>query len=453
MNSHIVVIIAGLVLSYLFPSPALAVISNNSQACNGLYGLPPGTVAQGVDIAGTMSSDACAAKAYINAMPYNDLSGGACPTPQDRVTGLSDAFAVCAANFFKAYQERHGKLTITTAYRPPNDNSCRGGAGASNHLRGFAIDVNPQDGNYRQLWEFSKANPQFGICFPHQDGGSGTTGYYDRPHMILAGIGGKEAGACAQQGIPRACEAGKFDPSKIQEAAQGPVQTPTSGLTDALRQYLGGGQQPASTQAPAFTAAPATGATPTGGSVPTAAQPISIAQPGYTAVPASTGSGGSSGGSIPATIAVPTYQQPSISQPTPVSSIIDTPRQNPPQQDPFALLNALARPTTTTQTATGTPLSLNADINQNIGTIPTATIVPLPAPASTSSYALAPSVQTFTSPDLRYSGTRDTYTPPHNTTLMARTLETLRQTLVTLLTNLQPFGRVRSVQEDAMHID
>ena len=76
------------------------------------------------------------------------------------------------------------------------------------------------------------------------------------------------------------------------------------------------------------------------------------------------------------------------------------------------------------------------------------TIAPIPTPASTSSYALTPNIQTFTSQDLRYSDTGGMYTPPQNTTLVARTLETLRQTLVAILAKLQPFGHVRALYSD-----
>ncbi len=419
---------------------AESIPATSAQAVNGVK---VGDPVCSVDQQAGITDAAGEAKRYLHS-----ISTKVNTADQEHINKLNSTFATCAAEFLKAYTQKYGEqMTITSAWRSQADQQRVSTSPTSNHTRGLAIDVHPasrSQSSYDRMRDFAIANKQFGVCFarPMYNGSE------DRPHMTAAGIGSRTED-CNKYGITKMCDAGgKFDPSQAQETAQGPVQTPTSGLTDALRQYLGGGQQPASTQAPAFTAAPATGATPTGGSIPTAAQPASITQPGYTAVPASSGSSGSSGGTIPATIAVPAYQQSGIIQATPVSNIIDTPRREQPQQDPLALLNTLARPTTPTQTATGTPLSLNTDTTQNIGTIPSVTIAPIPTPASTSSYALTPNIQTFTSQDLRYSDTGGMYTPPQNTTLVARTLETLRQTLVAILAKLQPFGHVRALYSD-----
>jgi hypothetical protein len=113
------------------------------------------------------------------------------------------------------------------------------------------------------------------------------------------------------------------------------------------------------------------------------------------------------------------------------------------------LLNALARPTTATTTiATGTPIALNPNIVQSIGTTYTN---PQTAhtlqPSTATPYALVPPVQTFTSPDLQYSQSGTSYTPPTNTTIAQRTLENLKQVLLTLLKIIQPFGVTRSSSE------
>ncbi len=429
-------------LVFLAPFPTSAVIGTNSQACNQLYGLPAGTVAQGVDVAGTMSTDACAAKAYINAMAYNDLSGGRCATPKDRVTGLNDAFAICAASFFKAYQDKYGKLTITTAYRPTDDNACRGGVDGSNHTRGVAIDVNPQDGNYEQLWDFSKANPQFGICFPHQDGGAGTTGYSDRPHMILAGIGGREAAACARQGIAKPCSAGNFDPSTIREASVAPqAQTPTSGLTDALRSYM----SPQQTPTPAQTSLPASSQPYSYAQPSTIASPANGGSTGVASVPANTGASTNAGAyttAVPATIA---------SAPSPVSGQLGggTTQSG---TSTYDLLAALAGTTPqSTTTATGTPLALNSSLYQVQQLTQTSVTQqydqngnPIALNPNTVSdvASLGQGQQTFTSQDLQYSKP-ETYTPASNTTLAQRTLESLKQALLKLLDVLRPFSYVR----------
>lgn len=413
-----------------------SVPATSAQAINGVNVGDPVCPA---DIQGGITNAAGEAKEYL----YS-ISTKVNTADREHINKLNSTFAVCAAQYAKAYTQTYGEtLQITSAWRSRADQARVSTSPTSNHTRGLAIDIHPasrSQASYDRMMNFAAQNKQFGVCFARPN----YNGSPDMPHMTAAGIGSRTED-CNKYGIAKMCDAGgPFDPSQVHEAAQGPVRTPTSGLTDALRQYMGGGQQPANTQTPAPTASPATGAAPAGGSVPTAAQPASIAQPGYTAVPASTGSGGSGGAAVPATIAVPSYQQPSIAQPTPVSVMLDAPRQDPPRQDSFALLNALARPTTTTiQTATGTPLSLNTEIIQNIGTLPTASPTPRIIPASTSPYALHPPVQTFTSPDLRYSGTGSTYAPPQNTTLIARTLESLRQTLMNLLASLQPFGRVR----------
>lgn len=202
-----------------------------------------------------ISNDAGSAKEFLNSLPKRPMSNCAPPT-RENIDSLNGTFAICAANFLRAYQA-YGGVAITSAFRDGTTgtagdgsgrsaNQCAGGAGASNHTRGVAMDVNPLNGSYEQLWAFSMQNPQFGICFPHQNGQPpNTTGYADRPHMILAGIGGNEAAACARQGITRPCNGLPFTPSP---PAPGPgtspfpptsAPTPSSPLTSALRTMFG----------------------------------------------------------------------------------------------------------------------------------------------------------------------------------------------------------------------
>ncbi|PIR83831.1 hypothetical protein COU18_02000 [Candidatus Kaiserbacteria bacterium CG10_big_fil_rev_8_21_14_0_10_51_14] len=133
------------------------------------------------------------------------------PPDEAHIARLNNTLAICAARFFSAYRQQYGPVTVTSAYRdgPSGENERAGGAPGSNHTRGLAIDVHPSGpgSSYETMWRFASQNPQFGVCFPHQDGGAHTTGYRDRPHMILAGIpGSSEAAACARQGVVRACD-------------------------------------------------------------------------------------------------------------------------------------------------------------------------------------------------------------------------------------------------------
>lgn len=157
------------------------------------------------------------AKIYLNSLPNKCVGGCQAPPDKAHIDKLDSTFAICAANFFKEYQAKYGPVSISSAFRcgpltpsivqcDRSENKRAGGANASNHQLGLAIDVNPAGGNasYQTLWSFSKANPQLGICFPHQNG-STATGYPDRPHMILAGTKGGEGSACAQMGITKPC--------------------------------------------------------------------------------------------------------------------------------------------------------------------------------------------------------------------------------------------------------
>ncbi len=134
------------------------------------------------------------AKAYLKTVPRTEKSQ--CGTASDdSIDRLNPAFAICAANFLKAYQSRYGSVTITSAFRTPAQQKCvcpvyRPGTcgpvgtydpvtktvvGGSNHQRGIAIDMHPSNGNYQQMKEFADANPSFGVGFPLYP--------KDKPHM------------------------------------------------------------------------------------------------------------------------------------------------------------------------------------------------------------------------------------------------------------------------------
>lgn len=174
------------------------------------------------------------AKAYLVTLGTDRKCKTASP---DAIRKLNDAFAVCAARFFKEYQQRYGKVYITSAYRSPGaggTNQCAGGVDGSNHTRGVAIDVHPNSGNYDSMMNFAIANKQFGVCFPRPL----YKGKPDLPHMILAGIGGGEGGRCANQGITKPCDGVNFDPNSVQAAAAS-SPTPSAQFANSIRSALG----------------------------------------------------------------------------------------------------------------------------------------------------------------------------------------------------------------------
>src|SRR3989344_2101043 len=187
------------------------------------------------DTAAGITGNAGAAKAYLNSLPKKPLSNCA-PPNKENIERLNNKFAICAANFFRAYTQRYGDVVITSAFRDGRPgtagdgsgrsaNACAGGASGSNHMGGLALDVYPASRNFEQMWNFARANPQLGVCFPYLSG--------DRPHMAAAGFNTGEAASCARQGV-RPCEGGGIvDP--IRDAI---TTSPSSGITNALRGYL-----------------------------------------------------------------------------------------------------------------------------------------------------------------------------------------------------------------------
>lgn len=189
------------------------------------------------------------AKRELKALPREPVNRSQCAAPTDdrNIDRLNDAFAICAAQFLKDYTNRYGRnsIVIRSAFRDgargsgpdgrQSANQCAGGAGASNHTRGTAMDVQavPQD-TYQRLWRHASDNPQFGVCFPFQD--RPLPGYPngDRPHIILAGIGGSEGALCDQQGVTRACSGAP--PTNI--VARPPPPGPPLGLGNTARTSL-----------------------------------------------------------------------------------------------------------------------------------------------------------------------------------------------------------------------
>jgi D-alanyl-D-alanine carboxypeptidase len=125
-----------------------------------------------------------------------------CKTYEDKnIEKLAMSFAVSAAAFLKAFVEVHGHVTITSAYRTADEQTCvckgeKGPCagrprlrktkkgrrvvkrGTSRHQQGIALDVRAGIGTkdeYACMHEFAQFNPQFGVRFP--------MGMRDRPHM------------------------------------------------------------------------------------------------------------------------------------------------------------------------------------------------------------------------------------------------------------------------------
>lgn len=192
-----------------------------------------------------------------------------CPTcnfgPQ-----FNDKFAVCAAGYFNAFEKAYpgSSVRITSAFRSAdherkicvNNPACGAQMNnpnpKSNHINGIAIDVWPSGsacsgGNggsaaclaeFQKMWNFARANPALGVCFPFENGGPPGGSFRDRPHMILQGAGSGENGSCIRRGYSnQQCTGGP--PTTVNTPAPGatpPANTPPStGLTDIFRQALG----------------------------------------------------------------------------------------------------------------------------------------------------------------------------------------------------------------------
>ena len=177
-----------------------------------------------------ISGDAGEAKAYLLSIARN-LRNSAAPPTKERIDPLNASFAICEAKFLKAYTNAHGPIYVVSAFRcGPNspseikcdrsENARAGGAGASNHQVGLAVDVNPADGNYAQAHSFAQSNQQYGVWF--------RLGMDDRPHMEPVN---KSSPSCdGVAGTPA-------------DSPGSGGNTPSSGYSQALRDYLGGGQQ------------------------------------------------------------------------------------------------------------------------------------------------------------------------------------------------------------------
>ena len=163
---------------------------------------------------------------------------------------LDAAFAICSENFFREFQTKYGPVTITSAYRSPEEearlcvNNPRCGtlmnisSPYGNHQKALAMDVRAAQQSIMN--NFAKQNPQFGVCFPFTGEGGGFT---DPEHMILAGIPGAETQGPGCRGVVKACDAGHFDPNSIKDVS--PMMYASNGISssNSLTQFLGMPQQ------------------------------------------------------------------------------------------------------------------------------------------------------------------------------------------------------------------
>jgi len=110
-----------------------------------------------------------------------------CRTYEEKnIERLKRPLLEAAAVFLRAFVETHGSVTITSAHRTREEQTCvcAGEKGPcsrskpSRHSFGWAIDVRAGAGTkaeYECLQDFAKKNPHLGIHFPF--------GMKDRPHM------------------------------------------------------------------------------------------------------------------------------------------------------------------------------------------------------------------------------------------------------------------------------
>jgi hypothetical protein len=145
------------------------------------------------------------ALAFLKSLPreWAGTSRRDCKTYEDKnIDRLSSAFATSAARFLKAFLETHGRVTITSAHRTAQEQTCvcdgeRGPCAGrlrfvktkkkgrriakrttSHHQSGIALDVRAGTGSkdeFACMHEFARFNPQFGVHFP--------MGKRDQPHM------------------------------------------------------------------------------------------------------------------------------------------------------------------------------------------------------------------------------------------------------------------------------
>ena len=131
---------------------------------------------------------------FLKSLPreWSGTSNRDCKTYEDKnLERLSRPFAVSAAAFLQAFVAMHGHVTITSAHRTAQEQSCvcegeKGPCagrpriikmkkkrivvrGTSRHQTGLALDVRAGTGTADEficMHEFAQSNPQFNVHFP-----------------------------------------------------------------------------------------------------------------------------------------------------------------------------------------------------------------------------------------------------------------------------------------------
>jgi hypothetical protein len=149
--------------------------------------------------------------AFLKKLPreWSGTSDRDCKTYEDKnIDRLTRSFAASAAEFLLAFKQVHGAVTVTSAHRTAEEQTCvcigeKGPCAGrprvvktkkkgrrvvvrsiSRHQLGIALDVRPGTGSESEftcLQEFARLNPQFGVRFP--------LGKRDYPHMEPSTVG------------------------------------------------------------------------------------------------------------------------------------------------------------------------------------------------------------------------------------------------------------------------
>ena len=412
-----------------------------------------------------VSNSVGSAKDFLNSVPKKCVGGCAAPPDKAHIDKLNNTFAVCAANFIKAYNQKYGAIYISSAYRdgPSGENARAGGANGSNHTRGLAMDMSPANGDFQTIWKFASQNPQFGVCFPYL--GS------DRPHMALAGTGTGEASKCAAQGVTKACSgAPNFTPSAVTSGPVSPYDeggalygNPAAGPS-ASTPYTALPASPygsvlQSPGAPAPTFAPTAPMT----TIPSYSTPTTPTNPLITTP--STQLGGICSPQFSCSNNVMYYQTTScttqvyqnctngcngnscssIATTAPSSTLVTTPGGTVHASTTEEILNAFANPVTFTASNSATATPIAVVLNGNTTDI--AQITSAPATASTGSGTITSiqpitAQQTFTSSDMSNAGTfSGNSSAPVSS--MVKVLADLRAALVWAIHFLNPLSSTK----------
>lgn len=367
------------------------------------------------------------------------------------INGLNADFAVRVA---KLLQDSPYFMTINSAVRTPQGQGSRNPN--SNHIYGCAVDLQyTRDGTTSQDDCHSEA-----CRWIEQNA-------LNNPYKLHIRMKYAPEWNHIEPIDIAACRANKNGNPDI----AAPSRTPSSYLSQALRDYLGGGQQggalgdmgggaggnvPTGIQGFGGGASPYSAAQPAEGGLPgISQQPYGAAQPYASAIPAGGGSagavGGGAAGSVPAQTAVPAPIALSSGQArNPVSTLLD--ENNVPQgNNAFNLIGSIAYPTTTaTATAvarTGavpSPVVLNTATIRQITAEPAPNAVPSDAEGKGGRVALtakpgASGVHTF--PPAEAGGSDATF---GSQAALAQTLERIKQVLLAIMDLLRPFRYARS---------